>query len=136
MSLLSSAGSYSAFDMCSDLFANGNDFSSRTLQKQRNLYYQRQSAKQIASQTAETMSLLSSALKIHLNVGQNLSVNTSAVFMSLETASVDSLSKKIIEQVAGAQIRLPSRLASPIDQSTIVSLQVAACLTIPSVSDE
>ena len=53
-------------------------------------------------------SFLTSALHIHLNIGQNLSMNTSAMFMSLETLPIESLSNKRIEQVGNAQIRLPT----------------------------
>ena len=52
--------------------------------------------------------LLTSALNIHLNIGQNLSMNTPAMFMSLETLSIESLSNKRIEQVGNAQIHLPT----------------------------
>lgn len=132
-----SSGSYFEFAFCSDLFADGNDFSWETILTGRNLYYQRQSASQVTSQMAKTMSLLSTALNVHLNVGQNLTMNTSAVFVSLETASVDSLSQKTIGQVAGAQIRLPSRWTSPIDQNTTVSLQVCAqWVFFPSACDQ
>ncbi|CAF4724389.1 unnamed protein product, partial [Rotaria sp. Silwood2] len=47
----------------------------------------------------EIISLLTSSLNIHLNLGQNLLINTSETFMSLETISIESLSNRIVEQV-------------------------------------
>jgi hypothetical protein len=104
-----------------DLFADGTDFSWETIEKGRNLYYQKQTANQINQQTNETISLLTSALNIHLNIGQNLTMNTSSVFMSLGTISINSLSNKVIQQVGNAQIYLPSNIAN--DDQT-VSLRV------------
>jgi hypothetical protein len=48
------------------------------------------------------MSLLTSSLNVHLNVGQETMMNTSQVFMSLETRSIQSLSNKQIKQVGNA----------------------------------
>ncbi|CAF4658591.1 unnamed protein product [Rotaria sp. Silwood2] len=81
------------------LFANGNDFSIKTIEKNRNIYYQKQAANQIEIQVKEIISLLTSSLNIHLNLGQNLLINTSETFMSLETISIESLSNRIVEQV-------------------------------------
>lgn len=53
------------------------------------------------------MSLLTNALKIHINLGQNSTMNTSSVIMSLETLSMASLSNKVIQSVGDAQIQLP-----------------------------
>lgn len=52
-------------------------------------------------------SLLTSTLNLHINVGQNCQINTSDVFMSMETLSNQSLSNKSIEPVANARIQLP-----------------------------
>jgi hypothetical protein len=112
------------FYIYTDLFADGNDFSWETIEKGRNIYYQKQMASQITIQTTETISLITAALNIHLNIGQNLTMNTSSVFMSLETISVESLSDKTIEQVGNAQIRLPSTFASNINNNQTVSLRV------------
>ncbi|CAF4628727.1 unnamed protein product, partial [Rotaria socialis] len=80
------------------LFADGNDFSWETIEKNRNIYYQKQAANEISTEVEQTISLISSALNIHLNLGQILTVNTSSIFMSMETISVGSLSNKSIEQ--------------------------------------
>ena len=107
--------------MCSDLFADGNDFSWTTIEKNRNLYYQQQLAEKVSDQATGIVSLLTSALNIHINIGQNFTINTSSVFMSLETLSVESFSKKVIQPVGSAQIHLLSNLYS--NHSTI-SLRV------------
>jgi hypothetical protein len=63
-------------------------------------------------------------LNIHLNIGQNQTINTSSVFMSLETISVESLSNKLIQQIGNAQISLPSNINSNFNGDQTISLQV------------
>ncbi len=72
------------------------------------------------------MSLLTSALNINLNIGQNLTMNTSSIFMSLETISIKSLSNKMIQPVGNAQIQLPSNLNSDFDNDETISLRVCS----------
>jgi hypothetical protein len=67
------------------------------------------------------ISSLTSALNIHLNIGQKSTLNTSAAFMSLETLSIQLLSNKQIQQVGNAQIHLPTL---NINQNRTVLLQV------------
>jgi cysteine sulfinate desulfinase/cysteine desulfurase-like protein len=110
--------------MCIDLFADGNDFSWETIQKGRNIYYQKQSANQITNQVNKIISLLTSTLNIHLNIGQGLIMNTSEVFMSLETKSIESLSNKLIQQVENAQIQFPSNVNSNLSNNARISIQV------------
>jgi len=53
-------------------------------------------ANQIENQVKEIISRLNSILNIHLNVGQQSIVNTSEVFMSLQSAeTIESLSNSI-----------------------------------------
>ena len=94
------------------------------IQKGRNEYYQKQLATQLTSQMNEILSLLSSSLSIHLNIGQNSSINTPNVYMSLETVSADRLLNKRIEQVGSAQIQLPSQFNSTLDRNSTLSLRV------------
>ena len=89
------------------------------------VYVVRKQAQVIAAQVAETLSSITAALNIHLNMGQNTIMNTSSVFVSLETASIASLSNKIIEQVGNAQIRIPSSLYSTLNNDASVSLRVS-----------
>jgi hypothetical protein len=85
-------------------------------------------ATQINSQVTETISLITSALNIHLNIGQNLTMNTSSVFLSIETTSIISLSNKIIRQVGNAQMHIPSSFTLSTNNNTSISLRV--CLNI------
>ena len=81
-------------------------------------------ANQIKSQVNEMISLLTSTLNIHLNIGQDLVMNTSEVFMSLETRSMESLVNKEIKQVGDAGIRLPSNFNTNISSNATVSIRV------------
>jgi hypothetical protein len=71
------------------------------------------------------ISLLTSVLKVHINIGQNVLMNTSAAFMSFETRSFQSLSNKTIQQVGNSQIHLPDNFDSNItDNSSPISIRV------------
>ncbi len=106
------------------MFADGNDFSLETIEKNRNIYYQKQAANQIADEVTETISLVTAALNIHLNIGQNMSINLPSTFTSLETTSFESLSNKVIEQVGNAHIYIPSSFNSNSNNNGTVSLRV------------
>jgi hypothetical protein len=81
-------------------------------------------AEQISTQSKETLSLITNSLMNHLNVGQNQIVNSSSVFLSVETTSIGSLPNKIIQQAGDAQIRIPSSFTLTSDGSTSISLRV------------
>lgn len=59
---------------------------------------------------AEIHQMLTSALDIHLNLGQKVSIDTPTVSLSIESLSTESIGEKEIRQVAGTQIRLPSTI--------------------------
>jgi hypothetical protein len=107
-----------------DLFADGNDFSWETIQKGRNSYYQNQLASQITSQVNGILSLITSVLKIQINVGQSTVMNTPNVYMSLETRTFQSLSNKVINQVGNSRIQLPSNFNSNMSDNSPVSIRV------------
>jgi hypothetical protein len=111
-----------------DLFVVGNDFSSDSIEKARNLYYQNQLANQISSQVNAIKSKLTSALNIHLNIEQETIINTSSVFMSLETRLMKSLSNKQIKQVESAAIQLPTSFQSNTNENSTVSIRVCFLL--------
>jgi hypothetical protein len=98
-----------------------------TIQKNRNLYYQQQTANQIITQSTETISLLTATLNIHLNIGQNVAMNTSSVLMSLETTFMESLSNKFIHQIENTQIHLPSTINQN-NNNLVVSIRVCLLL--------
>ncbi|CAF1546243.1 unnamed protein product [Adineta steineri] len=91
-----------------NLFSDGNDFSTETIEKNRNIYYQKQLANQINNQVTKMISLLTSTLNIQLNIGQSSLVNTSQTFVSLEPVSIQSLKNKVIKQVENTQFNIPS----------------------------
>ena len=103
-----------------DLFADGDDFSWQTIQTGRNRYYQQQLANQIEMKTTATLDLLTNALKVHLNVGQNITINTSAIFMSLETLSLSALSRRTVHQAEGAHMQLPSTMQIGTNSTSIL----------------
>jgi hypothetical protein len=107
-----------------DLLVDGNDFSWASMQQARNTYYQKQLANQITNQVNQILSLLTATLNIHLNVGQNSTMNTSEVFMSLETKSMASLANKVVKQVGNAQIQLPSNFNANLSSNSTVSIRV------------
>jgi hypothetical protein len=104
--------------------SDGNDFSFETIEKNRNTYYQQQLANEIMIQMTAMITILTSALNIHLYIGQNVIMNTSAVFMSLETKSIQSLSNKLVKQVGNAQILLPTNFNLNISNNRTISIRV------------
>ncbi|CAF4156054.1 unnamed protein product, partial [Adineta steineri] len=106
-----------------NLFSDGNDFSTETIEKNRNIYYQKQLANQINSQVTEMISLLTSSLNIHLNIGQSSLMNTSQSFISLETISIESLKDRLVKQVENAQFNIPSSYILNTTSNSSISLR-------------
>ncbi|CAF1320727.1 unnamed protein product [Adineta steineri] len=106
-----------------NLFSDGNDFSTETIEKNRNIYYQKQLANQINSQVTEMISLLTSSLNIHLNIGQSSLMNTSQSFVSLETISIASLKDRLVKQVENAQFNIPSDFILNTTSNSSISLR-------------
>ena len=80
--------------------------------KGRNAYYQKQVADQVSEQASEIMSLLTDALGIHLNLGQNFTVDTASIFLVLGKATMGSLTDRVLSQAGGVQVHMPSLLYS------------------------
>ncbi|CAF1529483.1 unnamed protein product, partial [Adineta steineri] len=106
-----------------NLFSDGNDFSTATIEKNRNIYYQKQLANQINSQVTQMISLLTSSLNIHLNIGQKSIINTSQSFVSLETISIQSLKDKLMKQVENTQFNIPSDFILNTTSNSSISLR-------------
>ena len=70
------------------------------------------------------VSLLTSTLKIHLNIKQNFTINTPEIFMSMETMMMSSLSNKFVKQIGNAQIQIPSDFSSNLNKNQTISLRV------------
>jgi hypothetical protein len=112
----------SIFYFLKDLFPTGDGL---TLSESRNIYYQKQLATELNIQVTEMNSLITSSVNIHLNVGQNLTMNTSQTFMSLETISIESLSNKIVKQIGNAQMHIPSDFLLNTTNNLSISLRVS-----------
>ena len=113
--------------MCDlDVFLDGNDFSHDAIEKGRNEYFQKQLANQLTNQMNEILSLLTSAMSIHLNIGQKSIINTPNAYISMETISAEELLNKKIHQVGNAQIQLPSQFNSNFDRNSTLSLRVCS----------
>ena len=106
------------------LFADGDDFSWQAIQKGRNQYYQKQLAAQVDAKTTATLALLTETLRIHLNVGQSMTMNTSSVFMTTQTLTIQSLSQRTIRQPDNAQIQLPANIQVSSTGGSSISLRV------------
>ncbi|CAF1670733.1 unnamed protein product, partial [Adineta ricciae] len=107
-----------------NLFADGNDFSWSTIEKNRNRYYQQQLSNDIISKTNQIISLLTTSLNTNLNIEQSFVVNTSQVFMSLERRSFQSLLNKQMRAPANAHINLPSTLPISVNNNQTVSIRL------------
>ena len=118
-----------------DLFADGSDFSDETIDRNCNLYYQQQLATAVSQELDEATSLLTPMLNAHLNVGQNFTLNTPQVIMSLEPLSSQSLTSN--QSLSSNGITLPaSAVTNATDQqsASTISLQVSLSLSrSPSV---
>ena len=72
----------------------------------------------------EIYARITAAANVHLNLGQNVTVDRSAVFFSLERPSSSSMSKKQVQSESATLIRFPSTIDHPIGrvflQKTIV----------------
>jgi hypothetical protein len=72
----------------------------------------------------ETVAAISAALKVHLNVGQSITINTSSVFFFMETLLMKSLSNKLIQLAGNAQIHFPSHFNSTMNNNSNMSLSL------------
>jgi len=85
-------------------------------ENEKNIYQQKQLANQIENQVKEIISRLNSILNIHLNIGQQSIINTSEVFMSLQSETIESLSNQTF---ANGAIRF-----SPIETNETKSVRI------------
>ncbi|CAF3507643.1 unnamed protein product [Rotaria sordida] len=91
-----------------NLFADGDDFSWETIQKNRNLYYQQQDSNGVVEQIDGILSKAINVLSYHINVGQTNVINTDSISMKTEKQRLDKLNSLTISQAAGTQINLPA----------------------------
>ncbi|CAF1369352.1 unnamed protein product [Adineta ricciae] len=125
-----------------NLFANGNDFSQKIIEKNRNVYYQKQLAKEINKKVNEINSLLSLTLIIHRNLGQNFLLNTSQTFLLFQTISIESLSNFIFNQIENSQLIFPSNFILNSTTNSSISIRgqtlnkVVIDLKLPKDTDD
>lgn len=81
-------------------------------------------------QVSEIMELITKTLSIHLNVGQNIVVNTSSVFITIETAPHTSLENKTIESIGSSRIHLPDSIHLSNYSGDSISIRVCFLLLI------
>ncbi|CAF3366379.1 unnamed protein product [Rotaria sp. Silwood1] len=91
-----------------NLFADGDDFSWETIQKNRNLYYQQQGSNDIVGQVEDVLSKAVSTLTYHMNVGQTNVISSNSILMKTEKRRIDKLDSFTIPPAAGTRINLPT----------------------------
>ena len=104
------------------LFADGNDYSEETIDKNRNTYYQTQLANQVHEQQTKIILLLVSALKFHLNINQNFTINTPEISMLLARMLFESLLNK---QFENGEVFIPSQMNSTLNNNDVILFQVS-----------
>lgn len=122
-----------------DLFADGSDFSEETINKNRNLYYQRQTVSQILDfkflqiyfkaemiykQFEQTISMITNALNLHLNIEQSFLINTSSIIIFLKKMIIDTLSNQTIYLNDKSQVFLPDDLYFNLTTDSTIVLRV------------
>jgi len=90
-------------------------------ENEKNLYQQKKLANQIQNQVKEMISHLNLILNIHLNIGQQSIVNTSEVFMSLQSETIEYLSN---QQFAQGSIRFSSIETNQTEKSIRIQSKV------------
>ncbi|CAF3839178.1 unnamed protein product [Rotaria sp. Silwood1] len=88
------------------LFANGNDFSKETIESNRNLYYQEETALLIESKTQHILKTLINLISQHLNIGQKFQLDIESIGVTIEKTTVNDIINKTIKQSNGAEIHL------------------------------
>ena len=100
-------------------------WSRRSAEEDLNVFDQEDLSSRVSKQMSDVSSLLNSALKIHLNVQQQFTINTFNLFMSFQSLNIESLRGKEIPSVGEARLRLPSsRNLSLDDEHQTGSLKV------------
>ena len=88
------------------------------------MLYQKRLAYQINEQMRQTLSLLTQALHIHLNTGQNFTMNTVSIVMTVGRLSLGSLLNQNMQQNGSGYIHLPAHMYSNRTLDTAVSFRV------------
>lgn len=102
----------------------------------RNTFYQKQIADRIDAQAIKTLEILTSAISIHLNKEQNMTMNSSSAFMIMKTSTYRSLFNTSIEHIENTRIHLPENFSSNITNNTIISVRVCFNSIIIKIQSE
>lgn len=119
-----------------NLYAEGDDFSWETIQKNRNLYQQQQCSNQLVGQIEDILSECVSILSYHMNINQTNNISTDSISMITQKRTISALTSFTIEQAAGTEIILPpisfcgvlSKNASTCSNDTAITLSVRISL--------
>jgi hypothetical protein len=84
----------------------------------------------IYQQFEQTISMLTNALSIHLNIEQSILINTSSIIVFLKKMTIDSLSNQIIQLNDNTQIFLPKDLNFNLTTNSTILLQVRHIFTL------
>ena len=107
-----------------DLKDSYADSGGLSAEQSRNLYNQKQSANEIDSLVKQINSLIVSSLNIHLNLGQNVTLQNSQTFLTLQMISTGSLANKLVNLVGKAQFEIPSNFTLNTTTNSSISLRV------------
>lgn len=78
----------------------------------------------INTQFEEILSMITDALKIHLNIEQMMSINTSSILMTLKRISANITSSQRIDLNDRTQILFPDNLHLNATKNSTISLRV------------
>ena len=98
------------------------------MDRNRNILYQKELAKEMIDQSSEILSLVTQSLNIHLNLGQQFQLTNPSLLVSLETLTLPSLAKKEIQPIPGVQLRFPSKINVSSFSNGSTSVRVRLCL--------
>ena len=96
----------------------------RSLSVAEDLRLQEALASRVLKETTEVFDLLTRALRIHLNLNQSFQLNSSAVFITVETLKIDSLLNKEIRSIGDARLRFPKHTLLTGNAAEYYSLRV------------
>ncbi|CAM4771183.1 unnamed protein product [Rotaria magnacalcarata] len=90
-----------------NLFADGNDFSLETIEKNRNLYYQQQNSNEAITHVENILTECVKTLSVHMNIGQTNIIDTDSIQMTTSKLIMGNLGSLNISEAGGSIIRLP-----------------------------
>ena len=105
--------------LLADLFADGDDFSTATIERRRNLFEQNKLKETIENEMQALSLILTAGLNIHLTLNQTSLINTSSIVVSTVKLPISSF---LNQTLSDQQVTFPSQVNLSANQSQ--SLQV------------